>query len=255
MISTCPPPGRALQTPRTCGAGRLLTHWPRPPRGAQPMWRTVVLPGSRPFVWALLCVSRETLCSPVVAETCFSVFFWHTLLCFTWQSSCADSGSHPISLLLGLGAALWPPCLPRLAQASGQRVLVFIKVPYGQLGDSSCLSGLGRSPRTPAVSMLAAGGHPGTARQWTHCSGLPELGCSSVQPHQESPQYSPSPTPAYSFHPPPSSRVTSVPAALSRPPRLGPCSQEPLKWAAGGALRRAVSPAYSSGWAGLGTEL
>lgn len=252
-----PAPRQGPPDPQDVRCGQAADLLAPPPRGAQPVRQTVVQPGGRPFMWALLCVLHETLCSPVVAVICFSVFFWHTPLCFAWHGSCADSGSHPVSLLLGLCAALWPPCLPRPAQASGQKVLVFIKVPYRQLGDSSHLSDLGRSPHTQALSTLAAGGRPGTARySWTHCSGLPELGCWSVQPPQEIPQCSPSATPAYSSHPPPpSSRITSVPAPLCHLPQLGPCSQEPLKRAAAGALWRAVSTSIPVWLGRAGPEL
>ena len=111
--------------------------------------------------------------------------------------------------------------------------------------------------RAQVFFWLAAGGRPGTARySWTHCSGLPELGCWSVQPPQEIPQCSPSATPAYSSHPPPpSSRITSVPAPLCHLPQLGTCSQEPLKRAAAGALWRAVSTSIPVWLGRAGPEL
>ena len=114
------------------------------------------------------------------------------------------------------------------------------------------LSGLGRSPHTPAVSILAVGGRPGTARySWTHCSGLPELGCWSIQSPQEIPQCPPPPhqhTAPTRLLLPPGSRLSLHPCVLllgsGRVPR-SLCSR-----AAAGALRRAT-PTGILVWLGL----
>ena len=128
-------------------AGRLLTPWPPPPHGAQPVWRAVALPGGRPFVWALLCVLRETLCSPVVAEIGFSVS--------SGTPSFASPGTAPVQTTGPIRSrSCWASVLPfGLRVCPGrpwQRVPVFIKVPYRQLGDSRPSVRFGEEPSYPS---------------------------------------------------------------------------------------------------------